>query len=175
MSVGSGNGTRVLARAFVLGIVAGFRSQLPFALMAMAARRGRFAVGDSERLAILGGNRAAFVLGASAVGELVVDKLPFVPSRLEPGPLAGRVVIGGAAGAVLAAEAHRPIGLGAAAGAAGGALGSYLGYWGRLLAGRGTGLPDAVVAVAEDAIGVAVGWAALSIGRRDEARSPGRD
>lgn len=175
MSSGCGKGEGVLARALVLGIVAGIRSQLPFALMAVAARRGSFAACEPGRLGLLRTDGVALAVGASALGEIVVDKLPIVPSRLEPGPLAGRVVIGGAAGAALAKEAGGPIGPGAAAGSVGGLLGSYAGYWGRLLAGRATGLPDPTVAVVEDAIGIALGWAVLMRGRRGNARCRGDD
>ncbi len=160
----SSGGGNVVARALVMGIVAGLRSQLPFALMALAARQGRFAQCEPGRLRHLRDDRVALALGASAGGEIVVDKMPFVPSRLQPGPLSGRVVIGGAAGAALAKEAGNPVGTGAAAGAVGGLLGSLAGYWGRRLAGQATRLPDPVVAVVEDAIGIWLGWAALTRG-----------
>lgn len=175
MSAGRGNGDDVLARALVLGIVAGMRSQLPFALMAFAARRGRFAACEPGRLGLLRTDGAVVALGASAAGEIVVDKLPFVPSRLNPGPLAGRIVIGGAAGAALAKEAGGLVWPGAAAGAAGGLLGSFAGYWGRRLAGQATGLPDPAVALVEDAAGIALGWAALTRGRSGRRRCRGDD
>ncbi|MGB0096325.1 MAG: hypothetical protein WBP81_27775 [Solirubrobacteraceae bacterium] len=45
----------------------------------------------------------------NAAVELVRDKLPSMHSRLEPGPLAGRAVFAGMAGAILARGADRPV------------------------------------------------------------------
>ena len=92
-------------------------------------------------------------LACAAGGELVGDKLPSVPSRTAPGPLALRIAAGGFCGHVLAG---RP---GLAAGAAGAAAGSFAGRRARGLLTERTGRPDAVFAVAEDAL--AYGLAAL--------------
>ena len=151
------------ARAAGLGVVAGMRSQLPFAALAVAATRGRFAVGAGRPLDLLRSRRALVGFGLSAAGELVGDKLPMTPSRLAPGPLAGRLALGAVAGAALAREAKRAVGLGAALGAGGAALGSFGGYHLRAAAGRATGLPDPVWAVVEDAL--AIGLAAASVRR----------
>lgn len=151
----------IAARAAGLGVVAGLRSQLPFALLAAAANRGRFAAATGRPIGLLRSRGALVGFGLSAAGELVGDKLPMTPSRLQPLPLAGRVLVGAAAGATLAREAGRATGFGAALGAAGGALGSFGGYHLRVAAGRATGLPDPVVAVAEDALAIGLGAASL--------------
>ncbi|GAA2371576.1 hypothetical protein [Dactylosporangium salmoneum] len=77
----------VLVRAALLGASAGARSTAPLAVL--AARHGGWLRGLSS---------------AAALGELVLDKLPQTPSRLAPGPLAGRLVSGALAGG---AYAHR--------------------------------------------------------------------
>ncbi len=89
-------------------------------------------------------------LAVAAAGELVGDKLPSVPSRTAPGPLALRLAAGALCGHVLAGRA------GLAAGAAGAAAGSFAGQRARGLLSERTGKPDAVFAVAEDAVAYAL-------------------
>jgi uncharacterized membrane protein len=152
--------TRFLVlRSGLLGIVAGLRSQFPAA--ALAARGLEPASGPLALIATPGGRRAAYL---AAAGEIVVDKLPVTPDRVEPRGVAARVASGAIAGAVLAS----------ASGARGarlvlpvlaGAGGAYLGSWGGFTARRSlvaaTRLPDPVVAVAEDV--VAAGLAAVAV------------
>jgi len=102
----------------------------------------------------LGGPRVRIAIIAAAAGELVIDKLPFVPPRIQPPQLAGRIGTGAFAG-------HRVAGpRGAAAGAAA-ALGSaFATYHARRLLTERLPVPDAVVAAGEDAL--ALGCAALA-------------
>jgi uncharacterized membrane protein len=151
----------LLVTSGLLGVVAGLRSQLPNA--ALAAR----GLGPtSGPLAVLGspaGRRAAYL---AAAGEIVADKLPATPSRVGRGPLIGRVVSGGLAGAAVFAstgQRGRALLVPALAGAAGAFAGSWGGYLGRRQLVAATGLPDPAVAVAEDAL--AVGLAALAVRR----------
>ena len=149
----------LLVRAGLLGVVAGLRSQLPTAVL--AARGLGPASGPLASLKTAAGRRSAYL---AAVGELVADKLPATPSRMSRGPLVGRVVSGGVAGAVLAASTGARRGglaLPALVGAAGGWLGSWGGFTARRALVARTGLPDPAVAVAEDA--VALGLAAVAV------------
>ena len=75
----------VLTRSMVLGLAAGGRSSTSFAVPVLAAVRGREG----------GGPQLASALARSAVlGEVVVDKLPSTPSRLDEPMLAARVGAG---------------------------------------------------------------------------------
>jgi uncharacterized membrane protein len=151
----------VYARAGALGVVGGMRSQLPFALLALAANRGNFAAGADRPLSLLLSRGAAVGCGLAAVGELIGDKLPMTPSRLAPGPLAGRLVFGGLAGAAISYEAGRSALLGAALGAAGAGLGAAAGYAGRASLGRSTNVPDPLWGGVEDILAIGLGLAAL--------------
>ena len=153
-------------RAVQLGVVAGMRSQMPFALLALAAQRGEFAAGAGRPLSLLRAPAALAGLGFAALGEVVGDKLPRTPSRLAPGPLIARLVIGAAAGAAMAREAERSTGPAAGLGAAGAALGSYAGYHLRASAGRTSGMPDPVWGATEDVLAVALGVTALRCRRK---------
>jgi uncharacterized membrane protein len=149
----------LVLRAGLLGIVAGLRSQLPTA--ALAARDLEPESGPLAFLGSGGGRRASYL---AAAGEIVADKLPVTPSRMERGQLIGRVISGGIAGAVLASargvRGARLV-LPVATAAAGAYLGSWGGYTARKAVGTATGLPDPVVAVGEDL--VAVGLAAVAV------------
>ena len=55
--------------------------------------------------------------GVLAVGELVVDKIPFIPARTKPGPLTGRALSGALCGAIVCHAAGESSLNGAAVGA----------------------------------------------------------
>lgn len=151
-------GPPFIARAAAIGIVAGLRSQVPLALIAGAAR---LATGSGLRPPFdrLTTRSTTAALGISAAGEIVVDKLPVVPNRLQPGPLAGRLLFGALAAAALADLAGATRGPAALAGAAGAAVGSVVGRQWRVGVAEQTDLPDFIPAVIEDAAALALGAA----------------
>jgi uncharacterized membrane protein len=122
-----------LPAAAALGFAAGLRTFTPLAALHL---RGR-----------IGGPR---LLVVAAAGELVVDKLPMTPSRLDPPALAGRVASGAGSGRVVAGWP------GAAMGAAAAVAGSYAGA--RVREAR----PGFATAVAEDAVAVTLAGVAAS-------------
>lgn len=144
------------ARAALLGVVAGMRTQLPLALLALAARhdRGHASVSTPR---VLRSTPLQVIAGAAAVGELIGDKLPMTPSRLEPGPLAGRFMFGALAGGIVGREAGRSPLAGALLGAAGAGIGAYAGYHVRAGLGRATHLPDPLFGAAEDVVAIGLG------------------
>lgn len=150
-----------LQNAAALGVVAGMRSQLPLALLSLAAQQRN----DLQQALpeILSSPTVRALLLVSAAGEIVVDKLPFTPSRLLPGSLVVRTGLGGLAGALLARSAGLPPRLGVLSGAAGALVGSYAGYTVRAGLGRVTGLPDPLFAALEDVAAVALGSRAVGL------------
>lgn len=95
-----------LLRAAALGAASGSRSTAGVTAVALVSRRG-----DRGRLASgLGSTPGTATSGALALGELVADKLPFVPSRLGAPALAGRVALGGTAAVAQARrDGHDPL------------------------------------------------------------------
>ena len=149
----------LLLSAALLGVVAGLRTQVPGAVLA-----ARDLEPTDGPLALLGtgvGKRVAYL---GAVGELIADKLPATPSRVEQAQLIGRVLGGVLAAASLASatgvRGARLI-LPAVVGGAGAWAGSWGGYLARKAAVERTGLPDPVVAVAEDLLAVGLALAAV--------------
>lgn len=126
------------------------------AVVAWAARLGWIDLRDSP-LSFMGSTAAVVVFTLGALGELVADKLPRTPSRTKPAPLIGRILLGGLAGAAVAASASQSIPLGAVLGAAGGIAGAFLGYEIRTRLVRALKVPDFVVAGLEDAVAIGGG------------------
>jgi len=163
----------VLRRAAAMGFVAGLRSQMPFLMLARAAGKGSFATGAERPLSWLRHPQAQTLLSLAAAGEVIVDKLPFVPSRTDPGPLLGRLAFGAAAGAAIAVESHALLAKHVAVGAAGALVGSFAGRYGRATVARTSGLPDLVVALAEDGLALWLGDRVMRPRRDSPAFSAG--
>ena len=130
--------TNAVGRAALLGAAAGARSATPLAVLA-----GHGANGWVKALSTV-----------AATGELIVDKLPGTPSRLQPAPLAGRAAAGALAGGLDARRRHRGIVLAAVIGAGAAVGASYAGaFWRAYTARRGFALPGALI---EDAVAIAL-------------------
>ena len=147
----------IASRSATLGFVAGLRSQMPLALLAIATGRGSIGRHGVSPSALLRHPAALAGLCLSAAGEAMVDKLRVAPGRLEAGPLGGRLFFGALAGSILSRDRGVPIAGGAALGAVGALAGSFAGYQARRYLGRSTGVPDAVWAVVEDVVAVGLG------------------
>jgi uncharacterized membrane protein/uncharacterized protein (UPF0548 family) len=148
-------------RALLLGAVAGMRSQLPIALLALERARGRFDPGRSwlaRRLATPAGVAAAALASA---GELAGDKLPVIADRTRPGPFTGRVAIGALVGAAAYQDADRLAAHGAVAGAIAAAGSTLALARARTALARRTPLPDLAWGVVEDALAVTLGLLAV--------------
>lgn len=150
-----------MIRPLVLGVTAGMRSQMPLALLAIAANRGRILVGSGRPWDLLRSRGVLVMTGLLAAGELVGDKLALTPSRLAPGPLVGRIGLGGLAGAVAARAAHGSVVAGVAAGGIGGWIGAQAGYHARVGLGRNSSIPDPIWGLIEDVAAAGIGWVAL--------------
>lgn len=150
-----------LILAFALGVLAGLRSMTPAAVTAWAAQLWWPAV-RSTGISIMAAPLTAYIFTLFAAVELVFDKLPITPSRLEAGPLGARILLGALAAATYCAAFSQAIIVGAFAGAAGGVAGAYAGYHVRRYLTLTKRLPDFLVALGEDAITIvgalAIAW-----------------
>ena len=139
---GRGPRGRIVGRSLLLGLAAGGRSSL-----------GYFAA------ALSSGSTATTVAAAAVAGEVVADKLPVIPSRLDAAPLMGRVAAGAVGGLALARRERSSVVLPAMVGAGGAVLGSVLGAaWREVAARHGWSWP---AALAEDAASLTAAWIAL--------------
>jgi uncharacterized membrane protein len=124
-----------LRAAVLLGGAGGLRTFTPAATL---AARGRLPINAKQRKLLI----------AAAAGELIVDKLPAVPSRTEPLPYLGRIAGGALCGSVVAG------GPGALAGAGAAVAATVVGYQCRRLASQR--IPGTLVALLEDALAIGV-------------------
>ena len=145
------------ARAAALGFVGGLRSMTPLALLSQLRSQGEDA-SSSNLVGYLNSPAARIITGLLAAGELVGDKLPATPSRISPGPLGGRVVIGAFAGWILCQQSRQSPLLGALLGGIGAAAGSAAGYYGRSWLDKVTKWPDPIFGVVEDLVTLGLGY-----------------
>src|ERR1700753_45999 len=88
----------VLLFSLLIGGVCGRRSMTAPAWVAWGARLGWLHLGNSF-LAFFDNKISLVIFSLFAIGELIADKLPFIPRRTQAGPLAVRVVFGAICGA----------------------------------------------------------------------------
>ena len=155
----SAPGPSAVARPLLLGIVTGLRSQLGVAVLAWSEPES---TGETRALRLLRSRSGRAVAGLAAAGELVGDKLPSTPSRLNPLVLGSRLATGAAVGALsVGSRDKRTVAVASVLGVAGAAAGSYAGAAYRKALPARTHTPDLPWAVAEDA--VAAGLAATAV------------
>jgi uncharacterized membrane protein len=153
---------RVLLFAFLLGCVCGLRSMTAPAVVACGAHMGWLHV-DGSWLAWVANKISLVVFSLLAIGELIADKLPFIPGRTQPGPLGARIIFGALCAAALCFSGGASLLLGAILGGVGGIAGAFAGYNYRRWLSRGAKLPDLLIALLEDL--VAVGGGLLLVSR----------
>jgi uncharacterized membrane protein len=139
-------GAAELRSAAVLGTVTGARTFLAPAALAL---RGRFGDGALAKA-------AKFVVPALAAGEIVGDKLPMAPPRIQGPGLVGRVVSGAASGAVVGGPR------GARVGAIFALAATYPSQLLRSTIVTHTPVPDIACAVPEDLLAATLANAAAS-------------
>jgi uncharacterized membrane protein len=142
------------ALAVAIGVVAGLRTLAAPAVLAWAAKRRWIRLGSSP-LATIVSAKASKRITDFAVSELIADKLPFTPSRLNAGPLASRIVSGAICGATIYGVVKRPLTEGAVLGGLGAIAAAFAGYHMRKRLSRD--MPDLAVAVLEDALAIGGG------------------
>ena len=143
----------ILLLAFFMGVLNGLRSFTPPAVTAWAAHLGWLKLEGT--LALIGSIPSVAIFTLLAAGELVADKMPWIPNRTSIMGLLARIIMGKLTGACVAAAGGQSIWLGAVCGAVGGVAGAFGGYYARTRSVKALGKPDLYVALAEDLICVA--------------------
>lgn len=154
-----------LFSTLVLGFIAGLRSMSAPAAASWATRRNGIAWAGTP-LAFLDRESTPIVLTALALGEVVADKLPFIPDRTAPPSFLARIVSGAVTGAACDPESPASAAIaGAAAAACGTVAGSALRR--RLASAFGHDLPAAIT---EDVIVLSLVALASSVDTRRTLR-----
>ncbi|CCH52742.1 hypothetical protein BN8_01764 [Fibrisoma limi BUZ 3] len=145
-------------RAFSLGVVAGMRSMMAPALLSRKLVRTIPTKQPSKPIHYLALPTTSMVLTTLAGSEIIGDKVPSTPNRTAPPVFGARVVSGATCGAFLSQVEGGEVAAGAAAGGLGAAVGTVAFFQLRMWLTRGLGIPDPVVALAEDALAISLGW-----------------
>ncbi|MDE3104447.1 MAG: DUF4126 family protein [Acidobacteriota bacterium] len=143
----------------VLGAVTGLRTMTAMAVLCWFAYSGNLDVQDTWAF-WTGKLVTPIVFTLLALGELYADKMPWVPNRIDPGPLFARVCFGGLIGAIIGAVLGRSSVEGLILGVIGAIIGAFTGFVVRREVVQRLRCNDWPVAAAEDlvAIGCAI-WA----------------
>ena len=144
----------VVGVTLAIGIGSGLRAFTPIALVSWLSIWGWIPLAGSP-LWFLGTNTCAIIASIAAIGELIADKLPRIPSRILPGPLGVRIVTGAVSAGGLFFAAGRSWFFGLPFGALGSVLGAFAGYHLRRRFVRQLHIPDLVVALIEDFVTIA--------------------
>ena len=142
-----------LLLAFLIGFFAGLRSLTPPAAAAWAAHLGWLKLEGA--LAFMGSIPSVVNFTILAVAELAADKWARIPNRTSGFALTARILLGGLAGACVAAGGGEGALLGAALGAIGGVVGGFGGYQARRQLVRALHVPDVYIALLEDLMTIA--------------------
>lgn len=143
----------LLVAALAIGFMAGLRAFTPLALVSWLAIWGWLPLAGSP-LAFLGTTAGAVIVSVLALGELIGDKLPVTPPRIQPGPLVARLLTGAMSGGAIGLAGGQSWVPGSICGALGGIAGAFVGYYVRRAIVRRLGVHDFMVAIAEDIVAV---------------------
>ena len=146
--------TRTLGASALLGVASGMRSTAGLAMVIARGTEDLLPSALRHRIA-----RPAATIAVAA--ELVLDKLPFTGSRLAPEGLAGRLVFAGAAGALIARRDRAPMLPVIVVAAATAGASAKVAHDARQRAAAH--LPDALVALVEDAASLGIADLAIRL------------
>lgn len=139
-------------RTAALAATSGVRSIAAPALLARAIERGDVTGLWGTRFAALGSANVSTLLQALMLGEMVMDKTPFLPARTAAGPLFGRALSGALIGSALFVSRQRPGAPGALLGILSAMAGVYAADRLRSATTQGLGLPDPIFGLIEDGL-----------------------
>jgi uncharacterized membrane protein len=149
---------RAFLRSFALGVATAGRTFTPIAVIGWASSTDRLPINPGP-LPLLNNPLVVRALKVTAVGEIVIDKFPFVPNRTMSGSLVARTALGGVSAAIMASKTEDSAGAAACIGGLSAAIFSFV-----LMRGRRAiteqGAPDALVALVEDALVILLSRAA---------------
>ena len=147
-----------ILKAIQIGVIAGMRTMTAPALVSYKLANTTPNPLAGSKLHVLTSPVTTAVLTVLAAGELIADKLPGTPSRVEQPQVWGRIGSGALSAAALTEADGESASAGAVLGALGAVAGSFAFFHLRRWLTHEKGLPDMWVALAEDALTVGAGW-----------------
>lgn len=149
-------------KAFGLGVVAGMRSLIAPALLSHKLVRTYPTKQPSQPIHYLAMPPVSLALKVLAGAEIIGDKIPNVPDRTIPLEFGARVAMGATCGGFLSQAEGADLPTGAVTGGIGTVVGTLAFYHLRQWLHHELGLPDPVVALAEDTLAITLGWSIVN-------------
>lgn len=149
-------------KAFGLGVVIGMRALVGPALLSRRLATTALAQDPEEPLHRVTQPAVVTSLAVLAATEIITDKLPGIPDRTIPFQFGGRLVSSATCGAFLSQVEGSNVPAGAVVGSLGAVAGTLAFFHLRQWLHHDVGLPDPMVALAEDALCVGLGWAIVN-------------
>ena len=144
-------------KAIQLGVLAGMRAAMAPAFVSHYVSHQPASGTDSQLLHLFRSSTTANVTKVMALGEIVGDKMPNTPDRIEPAGIVGRIISGATCGAVLSEAEKEEVKLGAVMGGVGAVAGSYAFFYLRKWVHEEKGIEDVWLGFAEDLLAIALG------------------
>lgn len=147
----------IYAQIAGMGAISGLRSTVAPALVSHYLTEDHLERPVNQVLGPINSPTVATLLKALAAGELIADKLPFIPPRTALPSLLVRTASGAFVGAILSIAHNDHPAIGAAIGGASAALATYAGYFLRTRLTSTLPVPDALAGALEDTLVVGGG------------------
>lgn len=139
-----------LSKLVILATIAGMRSMLAPALLALNLKQKDKKLFNQEGIGFLGNPTTTKTLAIMATAELGLDKLPFLPSRLSKPQFTGRVLMGATVGALTYQLSNEKATEGAIVGSLVAASSSLLFFTLRKILSKSRILPEPLTGLVED-------------------------
>jgi len=146
-----------------IGALAGLRSAAAPAITSHILSHHHSKGLEGTQLNFMQSKITANALKLLALGEVVMDKMPFTPNRIKPAGVAFRCLSGALAGASISKATGGKIGAGALFGAASALAATYISFLVRTSAVKATGIFDPIIGGLEDALVIGAGATFISI------------
>ena len=146
------SGLNPLTGAIIFGLVAGMRTMAAPAIVTHLLSRHPSAKLKNSPLNFMQSPVTSNVFKVLAAGELIGDKLPNAPNRIEAPGLIGRCIAAGLAGASIYKAAGKPFIEGALLGGITAFCATYGAFYLRTRIGKGLNIYDPYLGLAEDTL-----------------------
>lgn len=135
-----------------IGALAGLRSASAPAVTSHILSHHHSKRLEGTPLNFMQSDSTATTLKLLATGEMVMDKMPFIPNRIKPASAAFRCLSGALAGASISKATGGKIGAGALFGASAALAATYASFLLRKVTVKATGIIDPLIGALEDAL-----------------------
>lgn len=142
----------------VLGVLSGMRANAGLLCTTLLIRKQPGSYFSPSRIVqFFNSKKSLMALSMSGAGEMIMDKLPTTPDRIDPGGLSARIISGAVCGAAVSKAAGKKPLPGIITGGLAALVSSFAFYYLRKKFSKAAKITDPIVGAAEDAVAFAFG------------------